>query len=141
MFEAATTAFLEMDIAVLCAAVADYRPLHVSGEKIKRKDGESISIQLTPNKDIAAEIGKMKKANQRVIGFALETDHEELNAKQKMEKKNLDFIVLNSLRDPGAGFKNDTNKVTIISRNGEKTEFPLKTKKEVAIDIINMVTE
>lgn len=141
MFEAAITAFPEIDIAVLCAAVADYKPLHVSGEKIKRKDGESISIQLTPNNDIAAEIGKMKKANQRVIGFALETDHEELNAKQKMEKKNLDFIVLNSLRDPGAGFKNDTNKVTIISRNGEKTEFPLKTKKEVATDIIDMVTE
>ena len=96
-----------------------------------------MTISLVPNKDIAASLGKMKKANQLLIGFALETNDEETNALKKMAKKNLDYIVLNSLNDAGAGFKYDTNKVAILKKNGERKDFGLKSKYEVASDIID----
>lgn len=136
MYNASVKAFPEMDIAILCAAVADFRPTEQYAEKVKRGE-DLLNISLVPNKDIAASLGKMKKANQKLIGFALETNDEETNALKKIVKKNLDFIVLNSLKDSGAGFKYDTNKISILGRNGEKTDFHLKSKKEVAIDIID----
>ena len=137
MYDAAIKTFPEMDAAILSAAVADYRPAQWTDEKIKRREGEEITITLTPNPDIAASLGKIRKPHQLIIGFALETSNEESNAGRKMEKKNFDFIVLNSLQDKGAGFGYDTNKVTILSRKGEKHSFELKTKKEVAKDIID----
>jgi phosphopantothenoylcysteine decarboxylase/phosphopantothenate--cysteine ligase len=136
MYEAAVNLFPHMDAAILSAAVADYRPEHTADEKMKRTEGKNISITLIPNPDIAAALGKMKKSGQLLIGFALETTDEEENARKKMEKKNMDYIILNSLKDEGAGFGYDTNKITILSRNGEKKTFGLKTKKEVASDII-----
>ncbi len=137
MYEASVKAFPEMDAAILCAAVADYRPKEQATEKIKR-DSDNMILELTPNKDIAASLGQMKKGNQILIGFALETNNETQNALKKMEKKNLDYIVLNSLKDDGAGFKYDTNKISILFRNGERKDFDLKSKKEVAGDIINV---
>ncbi|MCW1734200.1 bifunctional phosphopantothenoylcysteine decarboxylase/phosphopantothenate--cysteine ligase CoaBC [Anaerorudis cellulosivorans] len=136
MYEAAIDIFPRMDAAILSAAVADYRPEHTADEKMKRTEGKNISITLIPNPDIAAALGKMKKPGQLLIGFALETTDEEENAQKKLEKKNMDYIILNSLKDEGAGFGYDTNKITILSRNGEKKTFGLKTKKEVANDII-----
>lgn len=121
--------------AILCAAVADYAPETVATEKIKRT-GDSMVITLRPNPDIAASLGKIKRNDQTLVGFALETDNEESNAQAKLHKKNLDFIVLNSLKDKGAGFRTDTNKITILTADG-KTEYPLKTKAEVAKDIID----
>ncbi|MDU1891806.1 MAG: bifunctional phosphopantothenoylcysteine decarboxylase/phosphopantothenate--cysteine ligase CoaBC [Dysgonomonas sp.] len=136
MYNVAMKEFPEADAAILCAAVADFRPAEQYNEKVKR--GEDIlSISLVPNKDIAASLGKMKKANQTLIGFALETNDEEMNALKKIVKKNLDFIVLNSLNDSGAGFQHDTNKIAILNKNGERKDFPLKSKKEVAADIID----
>lgn len=136
MYNASVRVFSTMDTAILCAAVADFRPSEQYAEKVKR--GEDLfSISLVPNKDIAASLGKMKKANQLLIGFALETNDEETNALKKIVKKNLDFIVLNSLNDAGAGFKFDTNKIAIINKNGERKDFTLKSKKEVASDIID----
>ena len=137
MYDAAIEAFQGMDAAILSAAVADYRPAQWTDEKIKRREGEELTLTLTPNPDIAASLGESKKPDQVIIGFALETSNEERNAVSKLEKKHLDFIVLNSLQDKGAGFGHDTNKVTILSRNGEKHSFELKTKKEVAKDIID----
>jgi len=137
MYDAAITTFPGMDAAILSAAVADYRPAQWTDEKIKRREGEEITITLTPNPDIAASLGEIRKPHQLIIGFALETSNEESNAGRKMERKNFDFIVLNSLQDKGAGFGYDTNKVTILSRNGEKHSFELKTKREVAKDIID----
>ena len=137
MYDAAIKTFPGMDAAILSAAVADYRPAQWTDEKIKRREGEEITITLTPNPDIAASLGKIRKPHQLIIGFALETSNEESNAGRKMEKKNFDFIVLNSLQDKGAGFGYDTNKVTILSRKGEKHSFELKTKREVAKDIID----
>lgn len=139
MYAAALQAFPDSDAAILSAAVADYRPETQASQKIKRHEGEQLTLQLTPNPDIAAALGKIKKAHQRLIGFALETNQEEQNALKKMEKKNLDFIVLNSLQDKGAGFGFDTNKITILSRNGLKIAFDLKTKNEVAQDILDTV--
>lgn len=138
MYNASLKAFPSMDAAILCAAVADFRPAEQYSEKVKRGD-DIFSISLVPNKDIAASLGKMKKSNQLLVGFALETNDEEENALKKIVKKNLDFIVLNSLNDQGAGFKYDTNKITIIDRNGERVNFRLKSKKEVASDIIDEV--
>lgn len=138
MYNVATQHFYQMDAAILCAAVADYRPQNQSLEKIKRND-DILTIPLLPNKDIAASLGKMKKANQLLIGFALETNDEETNALKKMTKKNLDFIVLNSLKDKGAGFMYDTNKVSVISKNGDTVNFDLKLKKQIACDIISTV--
>jgi len=135
MFEACSKLFPETDIAVLAAAVADYRPKVFSSTKIKKKD-DDLSLELAKTVDIAASLGKQKKAGQLLVGFALETNDEEKNALLKLEKKNLDFIVLNSMQDQGAGFGHDTNKITILRRNGEHVDFPLKSKKAVAIDIV-----
>ncbi|MDD4696060.1 MAG: bifunctional phosphopantothenoylcysteine decarboxylase/phosphopantothenate--cysteine ligase CoaBC [Fermentimonas sp.] len=139
MYKASMNLFPQMDAAILSAAVADYRPLHQEDEKIKRTDSDNLTIELTPNPDIAASLGKIKRPDQTLVGFALETNDEEANAIKKLEKKNLDYIVLNSLQDEGAGFGKDTNKVTVISRKGQKISFGLKSKKEVARDIINSV--
>lgn len=135
MYKAATEAFPSCDAAILCAAVADYRPATRADKKIKRT-GEGMTIELEANKDIAAALGTQKSAEQRLVGFALETNDGETNAREKLAKKNLDFIVLNSLADKGAGFAYDTNKVSIISNEGV-TEYPLKSKLEVARDIIS----
>ncbi len=135
MYQQAVQVFPSVDAAILCAAVADYRPEKMSDSKIKRQ-GDHLNLVLVPNKDIAAELGRMKSDDQVLIGFALETDDEEANALKKMEKKNLDSIVLNSLRTPGAGFQTDTNQITIIDRNGEKQVYELKQKTAVASDIV-----
>ena len=137
MFHAATERFTQADIAILCAAVADFTPTQVAGTKIKR-EGEELVLHLSPTHDIAQCLGKMKRDGQIMIGFALETNDEEAHAKDKLKRKNLDFIVMNSLQDKGAGFRHDTNKVTIIDAQG-KTEYPLKDKKEVAEDIVNRI--
>lgn len=136
MCQAAVEVFSDMDAAILCAAVADYRPAEQYGEKVKREK-EDLSLTLVPNKDIAASLGEMKKSGQKLIGFALETNNEEENAKKKIKKKNLDYIVLNSLKESGAGFQHDTNKIAIIDKNGIRKDFELKSKKEVAADIID----
>ena len=135
MYDAATSLFPNADAAILCAAVADFTPEGCADQKIKREAGGQ-TLKLLPTNDIAAALGKAKKAGQALVGFALETNDEENNAKGKLERKNLDFIVLNSLRDKGAGFCYDTNKITIINREGEKP-FELKAKTEVAKDIID----
>lgn len=139
MYVAAVNLFPQMNAAILCAAVADFTLDHVAAEKIKRK-GDKLHLSLVPTKDIAAELGRLKRCNQKLVGFALETTNEKENAKQKMKKKNLDFIVLNSLKDAGAGFSYDTNKVTILSATEEQS-FPLKAKREVACDIIEKLCE
>ena len=136
MYNASVKEFPGMDAAILCAAVADFRPSEQYSQKVKRGE-DLLTISLVPNKDIAASLGKMKKANQLLIGFALETNDEETNALKKMAKKNLDYIVLNSLNDAGAGFKYDTNKVAILKKNGERKDFGLKSKYDVASDIID----
>lgn len=135
MYNTAIEQFTTADSAILCAAVADYRPKQKEDSKIKRKSDE-IDLKLVKNRDIAASLGAMKTKKQTLIGFALETDHEYENALKKIETKNLDFIVLNSLNDKGAGFQHDTNKISIIDKHGSRTDFDLKTKKEVANDII-----
>ncbi len=137
MYEACLQLFPSMDSAILCAAVADFTPCDVASEKIKRT-GDEMVLRLKPNPDIAASLGQLKKDNQALVGFALETSHEETNAQAKLQKKNFDFIVLNSLRDVGAGFQTETNKVTIITADAKK-EYPLKSKAEVAVDIINQL--
>ena len=139
MYQAAVREFTESDAAILCAAVADFTPESQSEQKIKREK-EDLVLRLRPTHDIAAALGKLKKENQIMVGFALETNDEVEHAKDKLERKNLDFIVLNSLNDKGAGFRHDTNKITIIDKNSV-TEFPLKDKKEVAADIINHLAE
>lgn len=137
MYEAATSRFSTADAAILCAAVADFTPESVSETKIKRETTGEWTIKLKPTNDIAAELGRRKTASQRLVGFALETDHEAEHATDKLRRKNLDFIVLNSLRDKGAGFACDTNKITILTADGTSEAFPLKTKTEVANDIID----
>jgi len=139
MYEVCLKVFPEVDAAILSAAVADYRPEQTYEQKMKRTDHENLTISLAPNPDIAAALGKIKKSNQLLVGFALETHDEDVNAISKMEKKNFDFIILNSLNDEGAGFGLDTNKITIFSRNGDKKSFELKLKKELAKDILNHV--
>lgn len=136
MCQAAVRTFPDSDAAILCAAVADYRPEVQSDEKIKREKTGDITMHLVPNPDIAAALGKMKQAGQRLVGFALETTNEVAHATEKLERKNLDFIVLNSLKDKGAGFRCDTNKVSILEANGKLTEYPVKPKNEVAGDIV-----
>ena len=135
MYEAATSLFPKADAGILCAAVADFTPEMTAEEKIKRK-GDDMVIRLKPTQDIAATLGQMKTGGQTLVGFALETNDEKNNAQLKLKKKNLDFIVLNSLNDKGAGFRCDTNKVTIISADEEKG-FSLKSKAEVAKDIVD----
>ena len=139
MHQAATSEFGSSDAAILCAAVADFTPETKAEQKIKREKDDLI-IKLKPTQDIAAALGKLKKDNQVMVGFALETNDEVEHAKGKLERKNLDFIVLNSLNDKGAGFRHDTNKITIIDKENV-IEFPLKNKKEVATDIINHLAE
>jgi len=140
MLEATAKYFAESDIVVFSAAVADYTPTHVADKKIKKNEDVSCSVQLnielTKTTDIAATLGHQKKSGQIIVGFALETDNEFENAKGKLERKNFDFIVLNSLQDSGAGFRYDTNKIKIINQEGKIYDFDLKTKKEVAQDIL-----
>lgn len=125
--------------AVLCAAVADYTPLHTIGGKLKRKD-EELTISLKKTQDIAATLGASKQNHQVLAGFALEAENEFQNAREKLRKKNLNFIVLNSLNQPGAGFMHDTNRITIIPAQGEMREYPLKAKPQVAADIVDYFT-
>lgn len=135
MYQAAVQHFPSCNAAILCAAVADFRPETVADEKIKR-EGDDLVIRLKPTHDIAAELGRMKTARQRLVGFALETNDEERNAQKKLEKKNLDFIVLNSLQNKGTCFRSDENQITILSRNNKK-DFSKKPKSKVAQDIID----
>ena len=135
MYEAATSLYPTCQAGILCAAVADFTPAQVADQKIKR-EGDDLILHLQPTQDIAKALGEMKKEGQHLIGFALETNNEAEHAKDKLARKHFDFIVLNSLRDAGAGFQHDTNKITIISQTGQK-EFPLKAKTEVARDIID----
>ncbi|MCT1523647.1 bifunctional phosphopantothenoylcysteine decarboxylase/phosphopantothenate--cysteine ligase CoaBC [Sphingobacterium hotanense] len=138
MLDACEHYFPAADITVMSAAVADYTPEEVATQKIKKKE-DHFSIPLTKTTDILATLGGSKKENQLLIGFALETNNEIEHAKDKLQRKNLDFIVLNSMQDKGAGFAHDTNKVTVISRNGDIESFELKSKDEVATDICNLV--
>jgi phosphopantothenoylcysteine decarboxylase/phosphopantothenate--cysteine ligase len=140
MFDASFIVFPETDGAILSAAVADFTPTTKSDRKIKRT-GNSLNISLSPTDDIAAALGKQKRSNQFLLGFALETDNELENAKLKMKKKNFDLIVLNSLNDDGAGFGYDTNKITILTKNDTIKEYPLKLKSEVAKDILQAIYE
>ena len=135
MYHAATGCFAQQDAAILCAAVADYKPITTAQEKIKRTE-EDLTITLTHTEDIAAALGKEKKQSQVMVGFALETCNEEANAQGKLQRKNLDFIVLNSLRNEGTCFRSNENQITIITKNG-KTEYEKKDKNAVACDIID----
>ena len=138
MFNTCAAIFPSVDITILSAAVADYRPLAKAEQKIK-KTTDQLSIELIRTTDIAAELGKQKRNGQLIVGFALETENERANAQKKISSKNFDLIVLNSLNDKGAGFGLDTNKITIINRQGQAQEFNLKSKKEVAKDIVNAI--
>ena len=140
MAEACMSFFHDCDIAILAAAVADFTPVDVAADKIKKQEGE-ILLKLKPTTDIAAELGKIKKPNQIIVGFALETNNEIENAQKKLLSKNMDFIVLNSLNDKGAGFGYDTNKITIIDRNNIIDNFELKSKSEVARDIFDKISK
>lgn len=140
MFDACSVYFPSADITVLSAAVADYRPAVEAKQKIKKKD-ESLTIALTKTDDIAESLGKLKHNGQIIVGFALETEEEQANALKKLESKNFDLIVLNSLNDKGAGFGHDTNKITIIDGKKKTKTFELKSKKEVAGDIVQAIIE
>lgn len=137
MYEAAMRVFPTCDAAILCAAVADYRPEIQAREKIKRESTGEMMLRLVPNWDIAASLGAIKRPGQILVGFALETNNGEQHASDKLTRKNLDFIVLNSLEDKGAGFRCDTNKITILNSQGEIIGYPLKSKQEVARDIVD----
>jgi len=138
LFNASQKAFKNADIAILSAAVADYKPSRTASQKIKKSNGTKV-IDLIPTKDTLAELGKLKTKKQVLVGFALETENEIENAKLKIKKKNLDLIVLNSLKDKGAGFKTDTNKITIIDKYNKIIKFELKSKEDVAKDILKMI--
>ncbi len=140
MYQACVSNFTDSDITVLSAAVADYKPTHREDQKIKKSDAV-FTIELIKTRDIAAELGKLKKKEQFTVGFALETENEKGNAEKKIIAKNFDLIVLNSLNDAGAGFGYDTNKITLIDKNNIATEFSLKSKKEVATDIVNAIID
>ena len=135
MYQAATQVFPQQDAAILCAAVADFRPEHATDQKIKRGKDDLV-IRLKPTYDIAAELGHMKSEHQVLVGFALETNNEEANAQRKLEKKNLDFIVLNSLQNKGTCFQSDENQISIISRDGRQ-DYERKPKQDVASDIVD----
>jgi phosphopantothenoylcysteine decarboxylase/phosphopantothenate--cysteine ligase len=141
MYEASMRSFPTCDIAVLSAAVADFTPQTVSHQKIKKGAGNIMRLNLVKTKDILKALGKMKRNGQVLAGFALETENEMANAKEKLQTKNLDFIVMNSLREAGAGFRLDTNRITIIDRNGRSHPYPLKSKQEVAADIVNFIIQ
>ena len=138
MYEESVKHFPESNAAILCAAVADFTPEHRADNKIKR-EGNELCLHLKPTKDIARELGQMKKPGQILVGFALETCDEVSHAQDKLQRKNLNFIVLNSLNDAGAGFQHDTNKISIITAE-ERTDYPLKSKTEVAHDIVNKLS-
>lgn len=138
MFNTAEKAFVDADLCVMSAAVADYTPVHQALQKIKKKD-ESFTLELKKTKDILKSLGERKKKGQILVGFALETNNEETNALDKLKKKNADMIVLNSLNDAGAGFGHDTNKITIFEKGGEQFRFDVKSKKEVAKDIVETI--
>jgi phosphopantothenoylcysteine decarboxylase / phosphopantothenate---cysteine ligase len=140
MYQACISSFANTDITVLSAAVADYKPAQTAEQKIKKSDA-TFNVELIKTRDIAAELGKLKKKEQFTVGFALETENEKSNAEKKITSKNFDLIVLNSLNDVGAGFGHDTNKITLINKNNKATEFSLKSKKEVATDIVNAIIE
>ena len=140
MFEATQAAFAGADVLVLNAAVADYTPAHPADQKIKKKE-DHFSLELTKTTDIAATLGAQKRPGQWLMGFALETNNERENALKKLLTKNLDWIVLNSLRDVGAGFGHDTNKITVIDKDGQTHEFALKTKADVAQDLVALVAK
>ena len=140
MFDACAQYFSESDVIVFAAAVADYTPANPAKEKIK-KQGETLSLELVRTKDIAGELGKLRTDKQIIAGFALETENEMENAADKLKRKHFDLIVLNSLRDEGAGFQGDTNKITIIDKEGNVTTFGLKSKAEVAKDIVDYVSK
>ena len=135
MYEQATKAFPQQHAAILCAAVADFKPENVAEMKIKREK-DDLFLRLKPTQDIASTLGKMKTSDQRIVAFALETNNEELNAKHKLEKKNADFIVMNSTRNPGTTFQSDENQITIIHKEGKK-EYAKKPKTDVAKDIVD----
>lgn len=140
MYEACTTSFKNADIGVMAAAVADYTPVKKAKEKIK-KTGKNIFLELEQTPDILKSLGDQKTKKQVLVGFALETTNEKKNALQKLKKKNADLIILNSLNDKGAGFGKDTNKVTIFEKNGQEFQFEIKTKQEVAKDIVNTIIQ
>lgn len=139
MHDACVEAFPSTDIAIMCAAVADYAPAHPADKKIKREKDEIPVIELVKNPDIAARLGQIKTGSQILVGFALETNDENSNAREKLARKNLDMIVMNSLRDKGAGFRTDTNKISIFTADGQQTDYPTKSKQEVAKDIIDAI--
>ncbi len=140
MYDACMNVFNGVDIAILSAAVADYRPEHKEGDKIKKKD-DTLELKLVKTQDILASLGKIKKDGQLLVGFALETSNEQSNALKKLQSKNADLIVLNSLRDEGAGFAHDTNKVTILSKNGDHLTLPLQSKKDAADAIVKYLID
>jgi len=140
MYEACVELFPKTDIAVLAAAVADYKPMVIADQKIKKKE-DTLILELTKTRDIAASLGKLKHNGQVIVGFALETEQEQSNASIKLASKNFDLIVLNSLNDKGAGFGYDTNKITIIDRQNTIRSFDLKSKKDVARDIVSAIIE
>ncbi len=141
MHQAVMEHFGEQDAAIFCAAVADYKVANIATKKIKREHNENPIIELVKNPDIAASAAASKRSGQVTVGFALETDNEEFNAQDKLQRKNLDFIVLNSLRDKGAGFQTDTNKVTIFTREGDTLRYDTKSKQLVAVDIVDLLTK
>jgi len=138
MYGACAQYFSESDVIIFAAAVADYTPKYPASGKIKKKD-DDFMLELVKTKDIAYDLGKVKRPGQVSVGFALETDNEMANALSKLEKKNLDLIVLNSLQDAGAGFQHNTNKVTILDKSGNVVKFELKSKSEVAVDILDQI--
>ena len=138
MYVAAAAVAPEADVWIFAAAVADYKPAHVAAEKIK-KSGDTLMLELVKNVDIAATLGKKKRPEQFSVGFALETNNEQAHALDKLRRKNFDLVVLNSLRDAGAGFRHDTNKVTLLDAQGQTRIFEVKPKAEVAQDIVDAV--
>jgi phosphopantothenoylcysteine decarboxylase/phosphopantothenate--cysteine ligase len=138
MYRASNKVFEKSDIAIMAAAVADYAPVAIAKEKIKKKE-DKLMLELTKTKDILKSLGEKKKEGQVLVGFALETNDEERNAADKLQKKNADMIILNSLNDPGAGFGYDTNKITIFEKGGQQFSFDTKSKNEVAKDIVDTI--
>ncbi len=138
MYAACTQYFADSDVIIFAAAVADYTPKNPAATKIKKQESE-FTLELVKTKDIAYELGRSKRDGQVCVGFALETDNELDNAKSKLDKKNLDMIVLNSLKDEGAGFQHDTNKITIVDKKGNVVTFDLKAKSDVASDILDYI--
>ena len=141
MYDMSVRHFPHCELAILCAAVADYKPANRYDEKIKREQHETLTLSLEWNKDIAATLGQAKRPHQTVVGFALETENEIARAKEKLIRKNLDVVIINSLRDQGAGFGYDTNKVTLIAKNGSATAISLKSKTEVAEEIVHYLAK